>query len=184
MASPNTIRIPVEHLTVARKTTIALVGNPNSGKSTVFNRLTGLRQKTANFPGVTVEKRIGQLTLNGAVMDLVDLPGTYSLSANSDDERIAVEVLLGRVTGTPAPDVILAAVDATRLYQSLYLLQQLAELGRPMVIALTMTDAATRKTFASIRKRFRNDWVTSRSARSLRRRDAGWAGLESSSNRP
>ena len=145
MASPNTISVPVEHVTVSRTTTIALVGNPNSGKSTVFNRLTGLRQKTANFPGVTVEKRIGKLTLNGAVVDLVDLPGTYSLSANSDDERIAVEVLLGRVPGTPAPDVILVAVDATRLYQGLYLLQQLAELERPIVVALTMTDAATRK---------------------------------------
>ncbi len=145
MANPSTIRIPLERLTVARKTTIALVGNPNSGKSTVFNRLTGLRQKTANFPGVTVEKRIGKVTLNGMVMDLVDLPGTYSLSSNSDDERIAVDVLLGRVAGTPPPDVILAAVDATRLYQGLYLLQQLAELGRPMVVALTMTDAAIRK---------------------------------------
>jgi ferrous iron transport protein B len=145
MANPSTIRVPLERLTVARKKTIALVGNPNSGKSTVFNRLTGLRQKTANFPGVTVEKRIGKLTLNGTVMDLVDLPGTYSLSSNSDDERIAVDVLLGRVAGTPPPDVILAAVDATRLYQGLYLLQQLAELGRPMVVALTMTDAAIRK---------------------------------------
>jgi len=145
MASPSTVRIPVESLTIARKTTIALVGNPNSGKSTVFNRLTGLRQKTANFPGVTVEKRIGRLTLDGSVIDLVDLPGTYSLSWNSDDERIAVDVLLGRVAGTPLPDIILAVVDATRLYQGLYLLQQLAELGRPMVVALTMTDAAIRK---------------------------------------
>ena len=145
MASPSTIRIPVERLTMAQKVTIALVGNPNSGKSTVFNRLTGLRQKTANFPGVTVEKRIGRLTLDGAVMDLIDLPGTYSLSWNSADERIAVDVLLGRVAGTPAPDVILAVIDATRLYQGLYLLQQLAELGRPMVIALTMTDTAIRK---------------------------------------
>ncbi|MEE8237130.1 MAG: ferrous iron transport protein B [Gammaproteobacteria bacterium] len=130
---------------MARKKTIVLVGNPNSGKSTVFNRLTGLRQKTANFPGVTVEKRIGKVTLNGTVMDLIDLPGTYALSSISDDERIAVDVLLGRVAGTPPPDVILAAVDATRLYQGLYLLQQLAELGRPMVVALTMTDAAIRK---------------------------------------
>jgi ferrous iron transport protein B len=130
---------------MTRRVTIALVGNPNSGKSTVFNRLTGLRQKTANFPGVTVEKRIGKLTLDGTVMDLIDLPGTYALSANSDDERAAVDVLLGRIQGTPAPDVILAVVDATRLYQGLYLVQQLAELGRPMVIALTMSDAAIRK---------------------------------------
>lgn len=145
MASLSTIRVPVERITMARKVTIALVGNPNSGKSTVFNRLTGLRQKTANFPGVTVEKRIGKLTLDGVVMDLIDLPGTYSLSSNSADERIAVDVLLGRVAGTPAPNVILAVIDATRLYQGLYLLQQLAELERPMVVALTMTDAAIRK---------------------------------------
>ncbi len=160
MASPSTVHIPVESLTIARKTTIVLVGNPNSGKSTVFNRLTGLRQKTANFPGVTVEKRIGRLTLDGSVIDLVDLPGTYSLSWNSDDERIAVDVLLGRVAGTPLPDVILAVVDATRLYQGLYLLQQLAELGRPMVVALTMTDAATRKNIridtAALAKRLGN----------------------------
>ena len=130
---------------MARRVTIALVGNPNSGKSTVFNRLTGLRQKTANFPGVTVEKRIGKLTLDGGVMDLIDLPGTYSLSSNSDDERAAVDVLLGRIQGTPVPDVILAIIDATRLYQGLYLVQQLAELGQPMVIALTMTDSAIRK---------------------------------------
>jgi ferrous iron transport protein B len=145
MASPGTVTIPVDELSIARSKTIALVGNPNSGKSTVFNRLTGLRQKTANFPGVTVEKRFGKLSIDGSVMDLVDLPGTYSLSSNSDDERIAVDVLFGRIEGTPTPDVILAVVDATRLYQGLYLLQQLAELGRPTVVALTMTDSATRK---------------------------------------
>ncbi|MFL2546227.1 MAG: ferrous iron transport protein B [Candidatus Rariloculaceae bacterium] len=145
MASTSEVHVPLESLTTARPLTIALVGNPNSGKSTVFNRLTGLRQKTANFPGVTVEKRVGKLTLDGTVMDLIDLPGTYSLSSNSDDERAAVDVLLGRIPGTPEPDVILAVVDATRLYQGLYLVQQLAELGRPMVIALTMTDTAIDK---------------------------------------
>ena len=145
MADPATITVPVESLTVSRQTTIALVGNPNTGKSTVFNRLTGLRQKTANYPGVTVEKRVGKLHLSGSIFDLIDLPGIYSLSPTSADERIAVEVLLGRVQGTAQPDVILAVVDATRLYQGLYLVQQLAELGRPMVVALTMTDAAARK---------------------------------------
>lgn len=145
MADPATITVPVESLTVSRQTTIALVGNPNTGKSTVFNRLTGLRQKTANYPGVTVEKRIGKLTLGGSIFDVIDLPGIYSLSPHSADERIAVDVLLGRVPGTPQPDVILAVVDATRLYQGLYLLQQLAELGRPLVVALTMTDDAISK---------------------------------------
>lgn len=145
MTSTSTVGIPLDNVTMARRVTIALVGNPNSGKSTVFNRLTGLRQKTANFPGVTVEKRIGKLTLDGTVMDLIDLPGTYSLSPNSDDERAAIDVLLGRIKGTPEPDVILAVVDTTRLYQGLYLVQQLAELRRPMVIALTMTDSAINK---------------------------------------
>jgi ferrous iron transport protein B len=138
------VSIPVEQIAVARGKTIALIGNPNSGKSTVFNRLTGLRQKTGNYPGVTVEKRVGRLQLDDSLVDLIDLPGTYSLSPGSDDERIAVEVLFGRVPGTPMPDAILAVVDVTRLYQGLYLLEQLAELGRPMVVALTMTDAAIR----------------------------------------
>ncbi|NNC65239.1 MAG: ferrous iron transport protein B, partial [Gammaproteobacteria bacterium] len=138
------VSIPVEQIAVARGKTIALIGNPNSGKSTVFNRLTGLRQKTGNYPGVTVEKRVGRLQLDDSLVDLIDLPGTYSLSPGSDDERIAVEVLLGRVPGTPMPDAILAVVDVTRLYQGLYLLEQLAELDRPLVVALTMTDAAIR----------------------------------------
>ena len=145
MTDPATITVPVERLTVSREKTIALVGNPNTGKSTVFNRLTGLRQKTANYPGVTVEKRVGKLNLGGSIFDLIDLPGIYSLSPNSADERITVDVLLGRVPGTPQPDVLIAIVDATRLYQGLYLLQQLAELGRPVVVALTMTDDAINK---------------------------------------
>jgi ferrous iron transport protein B len=145
MASASVTAVPLERLTIARGQTIALVGNPNSGKSTVFNRLTGLRQKTANYPGVTVEKRVGRLQLDNALIDLIDLPGTYALSPASDDERIAVDVLLGRVPGTPRPDAILAVVDATRLYQGLYLLEQLAELEQPMVVALTMSDTAIRR---------------------------------------
>ena len=136
--------IPLESLTIHRRAmgTIAVVGNPNAGKSSVFNRLTGLRQKTANYPGVTVERRLGRGVFGDTTVDLIDLPGTYSLSPNSTDERIAVEVLFGRVLGTPRPEGILAVIDATRLYQGLYLLQQLVELGRPMVVALTMADAA------------------------------------------
>jgi len=145
MADPATITVPIEHLTVSREKVIALVGNPNTGKSTIFNRLTGLRQKTANYPGVTVEKRVGKLNLEGSIFDLIDLPGIYSLSPHSADERIAVDVLLGRVPGTPQPDVVIAVVDATRLYQGLYLLQQLVELGQPLVVALTMTDDAVKK---------------------------------------
>ena len=144
MSTQPEVSIPLQHLTVTRRAsaTIAVVGNPNSGKSSLFNRLTGMRQRTANYPGVTVERRVGRATLGGAVVDLIDLPGTYSLSPNSMDERIAVGVLLGRVLGTPRPDAILAVVDATRLYQSLYLLQQLVEIGRPLAVALTMSDAA------------------------------------------
>jgi ferrous iron transport protein B len=139
--------VPLERVTVRRKAvgTIAVVGNPNAGKSSVFNRLTGLRQHTANYPGVTVERRIGRGTFGGTTLDLIDLPGTYSLSPTSADEQIAVEVLFGRVSGTPKPDAILAIIDSTRLYQGLYLLQQLVELGRPMVAVLTMADAAERE---------------------------------------
>ncbi len=126
------------------RVTFAVVGNPNAGKSTLFNRLTGLRQKTANYPGVTVEKHVGTALLGDSPLDLIDLPGIFCLTPDSADERIAVDVLLGRVAGTPQPDGILAVVDATRLYQGLFLLQQLAELGRPMVVALTMADAAAR----------------------------------------
>jgi ferrous iron transport protein B len=124
--------------------TIALVGNPNAGKSTVFNRLTGMRQHTGNYPGVTVEKKSGRASLPEADFDLIDLPGTYAMSPYSADERIAVDVLLGRMPGTPPPDGILAVVDATQLYQGLYFLQQLIELQRPLLIALTMTDIARR----------------------------------------
>jgi ferrous iron transport protein B len=145
MVSTASIAIPLDRITVARGRTIALVGNPNSGKSTVFNRLTGLRQKTANYPGVTVEKRVGRLQLDNSLVDLIDLPGTYSLSPASDDERIAVDVLFGRIPGTPRPDLVLAVIDVTRLYQSLYLLEQLAEIERPVVVALTMSDTAIRK---------------------------------------
>ena len=139
--------VKVETLTVHRRATgtIAVVGNPNAGKSSVFNRLTGLRQRTANYPGVTVERHLGRSVFGGTTLDLIDLPGTYSLSPNSTDERIAVDVLFGRVAGTPRPDAILAVIDSTRLYQGLYLLQQLVELGRPIIVALTMADAAQRE---------------------------------------
>ena len=124
--------------------TIAVVGNPNAGKSALFNRLTGLHQKTANYPGVTVERRTWRCRTGGQSVDLVDLPGTYSLSPNSTDEAITVGVLFGRIERTPAIDGIVAVIDSTRLYQGLYLLQQLVELELPVMVALTMTDAAER----------------------------------------
>jgi ferrous iron transport protein B len=119
-----------------------VVGNPNSGKSTLFNRLTGLRQRIGNYPGVTVERHIGTLKVGDRAIELVDLPGTHALSAHSIEEQIAVNVILGHMEGTAVPEGILAVVDATNLYPGLYLMQQLLELERPVVVALTMLDAA------------------------------------------
>ncbi len=121
---------------------IAVVGNPNSGKSTLFNRLTGLRQKTGNYPGVTVEKHIGTVRFDNAAFELIDLPGMFALSAHSLEERIASDVVMGRIPGMERPAGILAVVDTTHLYQGLYLVQQLMELELPLLVALTMTDAA------------------------------------------
>ena len=137
-------RIPVNQITVAHRSdaSIAVVGNPNSGKSTLFNRLTGLKQRIGNYPGVTVERHIGFLKAEGRTIELIDLPGTHSLSAHSLEEHIAVDVIFGRMEGTPEPDGILAVLDSTNLYQGLFLVQQLIELELPTVVALTMTDAA------------------------------------------
>ena len=122
---------------------IAICGNPNTGKSTVFNALTGLRQKVANFPGVTVEKRTGTAKIQQANISIVDVPGTYSLVPNSPDERVAVDVLLGHAD-LAQPDVVLAVVDASNLRRNLYLFSELIQIGKPVVIALTMQDVAVR----------------------------------------
>lgn len=147
MTKPAETRIPISDISVSRRpsASIAVVGSPNSGKSTLFNRLTGLRQRIGNYPGVTVERHIGTLKTNGQAIELVDLPGTHGLSAHSFEEQIAIDVIFGRMEGTQPPDAILAVVDATNLYQGLYLVQQLLELERPVVIALTMSDAAETK---------------------------------------
>src|SRR5215208_8469058 len=126
--------------------TIALAGNPNCGKTTIFNALTGLRQKVANYPGVTVEKKTGRCKLaDGKWIDVIDLPGTYSLISRSPDEQVAMEVLRGLRPDTPAPDAVIVVVDASNLQRNLYLVSQLIELGRPMVVALNMTDVAERR---------------------------------------
>jgi len=145
MSDPATAYVPVEKIGIRRRSTasVAVIGNPNSGKSTLFNRLTGLRQTTGNYPGVTVEKHSGVLQLESSALELVDLPGIYCLGGFSADERIAVDVILGRVNETPPPDGLLVVLDATHLYQGLYLLQQLMEMQVPTVVALTMTDVAT-----------------------------------------
>src|SRR3954467_9074801 len=126
--------------------TIALAGNPNSGKPPIFNGLTGLRQKVANYPGVTVEKKTGRCKLlDGKRVDVIDLPGTYSLISRSPDEHVAMEVLRGLRADTPAPDAVIVVVDASNLQRNLYLVSQLIELGRPMVVALNMMDIAERR---------------------------------------
>ena len=121
---------------------IAVVGNPNTGKSTLFNLLTGMRQKVANYPGVTVEKRIGELHIGERSFQLIDLPGTYSLAAHSPDERAAIDVLLGRIADMPAPDAVLVVIDATNIKRNLFVVTEVLELGIPVVIALNMVDIA------------------------------------------
>ena len=123
--------------------TIAVIGNPNSGKTTVFNALTGLRQKVGNYPGVTVEKKEGKILFgDGTEAILLDLPGTYSLSAQSPDEKIATDILLGRVADTPSPDLVVCVVDASNLERNLYLVAQVLDYQIPVVIALNMVDLA------------------------------------------
>ncbi|HZT83485.1 MAG TPA: ferrous iron transport protein B, partial [Gemmataceae bacterium] len=125
-----------------RTITVALVGNPNTGKTTLFNALSGLRQHVGNYPGVTVETKKGQTSHGGETFDLVDLPGTYSLAPRSPDEMVAVDLLLGRQEGEPRPDAVVNIVDASNLERNLYLTTQLMELGAPVVVALNMLDVA------------------------------------------
>lgn len=130
-------------LTGTRTPTYALVGNPNCGKSTLFNALTGLKQKVGNYPGVTVEKKTGiAYSQHGQPMTVVDLPGAYSLAARSPDEAVTRDVLLGRRADTPMPDRILCILDATNLERNLYLLHQILDLGRPVIVVLNMMDLA------------------------------------------
>jgi len=122
--------------------TVALVGNPNTGKSTLFTALAGIPTRIANYPGVTVERTVGRIVHEGTTIDLVDLPGTYSLSARGPDEQVVVDVLAGRIADMPPPDCIVAVLDATNLERNLYLASQALAAGRPTVIALTLVDEA------------------------------------------
>lgn len=122
--------------------TVALVGNPNTGKSTLFNALSGLRQHVGNYPGVTVEMKKGHFSVGSQRIDIIDLPGTYSLAARSPDEMVAVDLLLGRRPEEPRPDVVVSLVDASNLDRHLYLTTQVMELGVPVVLAVNMTDIA------------------------------------------
>ncbi len=127
----------------ARTPVYALVGNPNCGKSTLFNALTGLKQKVGNYPGVTVEKKVGTAySQHGQPITVIDLPGAYSLAARSPDEAVTRDVLLGRRADTAQPDRILCIVDATNLERNLYLVHQILDLGRPVILVLNMMDVA------------------------------------------
>jgi len=129
----------------ARTLNVALVGNPNTGKSTLFNALSGIRQKTGNYPGVTVEQKHGMFTHNGQKVELIDLPGTYSLAPRSPDEMVTVDVLLGRQAHEAKPNAVLVIVDASNLERNLYIVSQVKELGLPTVVALNMVDIAKDK---------------------------------------
>ncbi|MBN9591098.1 MAG: 50S ribosome-binding GTPase, partial [Alphaproteobacteria bacterium] len=125
---------------------IALVGNPNSGKTALFNALTGARQKVANYPGVTVERKAGTVTTPAGHKALIlDLPGTYSLRARSPDEAVTRDVVLGRFPGEEPPDVIACVADATNLRLVLRLALELKQVGRPLVLVLNMFDIAERQ---------------------------------------
>ncbi len=128
-AAPKTIRV-------------AIVGNPNTGKSTLFTALAGVRQRVGNYPGVTVEKKTGTLRHNGQAFELIDLPGTYSLAPHSPDEMVTVDVLLGHRGHGGPPDVVLSIVDASNLERNLFLVSQVLSLGLPTVVALNMVDLA------------------------------------------
>jgi len=125
--------------------TIALVGNPNAGKSALFNKLTGARQKIANYPGVTVERKAGRLVLgSGEAVELLDLPGSYAFDAASPDEEVTRAVVMGEQDGQRQPDVLVLVLDAANLEQHLVFAQEVIALGRPVVVALNMVDLAER----------------------------------------
>lgn len=121
--------------------TVALAGNPNSGKTTVFNALTKMRQKVGNYSGVTVEKKLGRIIYEDhREINVLDLPGTYSLDVRSPDEKVARDVLFGQMKDTPRPDIVVCVVDATNLDRNLYLFSQIKDLGLPVIIFLNMMD--------------------------------------------
>ena len=130
---------------MTRRRTAALVGNPNSGKSALFNALTGARQKIANYPGVTVERKAGRLVLpSGEPVELIDLPGAYSFDAASPDELVTRMVVQGAFEGEATPEILVLVLDAANLEQHLVFAQEVLELGRPTVVALNMIDMAER----------------------------------------
>lgn len=131
--------VPIEDTTPL---TVALIGNPNTGKSTLFGVLVGIRQHVGNYPGVTVEKKTGQMMYEDRRWEFVDLPGLYSLAPRSRDEMVAVDVLLGRYEDSTPVDAVVCIADASNLRRNLYLVNQVLELGLPTVLALNMLDVA------------------------------------------
>lgn len=130
---------------VRKQNVVALVGNPNAGKTTLFNRLTGLRAKTGNFPGITVEKTEGSMDLtDGHRVNIVDLPGLYSISGATDEERVSRDVILGHAPGMAKPAAVIVILDATNLERNLFLISQIIELKVPTIAALNMIDLARR----------------------------------------
>src|SRR6266852_8841265 len=125
-----------------RTPTVALVGNPNTGKTTLFNALAGMNQRVGNYPGVTVETKKGKFRLGDLAIDVIDLPGTYSLAPRSPDEMLAVDLILGQNPNEARPDVVVTIVDASNLERNLYLMTQVLERGVPVIIALNMMDVA------------------------------------------
>lgn len=121
---------------------VALIGNPNTGKSTVFNALAGMNARTGNYPGVTIEKKLGRYSFNGQGIELIDLPGTYSLAPRSPDEWVTVDVLTGDTSVYEPIDAIVCVVNATQLQRNLFLVSQIMELGKPVVLAINMADVA------------------------------------------
>ena len=133
--------VPDPLRTTTRAHVVAIIGPPNSGKSTLFNRLTGLRQKVANFPGVTVEQRIGRAKINNhREVILVDLPGVYSLNPRSEDEQVTRDVLTGNMPDVPKPDAVLLILDSTNLGRHLVLAAPILSLKLPTLVILNMAD--------------------------------------------
>lgn len=129
-------------MTAPRELTVVLIGNPNTGKSTLFTALSGMHTRIANFPGCTVEKKLGVFTDAGVKITLVDLPGTYSLSPRSLDEMVSVDVLLGRQADVGKIDAVICIVDAANIERNLYLYTQVREIGLPVILCLNMWDLA------------------------------------------
>jgi ferrous iron transport protein B len=141
-----TATLPPPPITATKQRLVAIIGPPNSGKSTLFNRLTGLRQKVANFPGVTVEHHMGRVKLDpGREVFVVDLPGVYSLNPRTEDERVTHDVLLGEMKGLPRPEAILLILDSTNLSRHLVLAAPVLSLGLPTLVVLNMADDLSRR---------------------------------------